>query len=252
MQKLSACALACLLLVGTTVGVSACSDDDTTSTFQDGTPDAASDASPGFVVGEGGASDAAPDATATCAPNIPDGFKATWLVTARGDGVPCSAADIDGYYSACLASLGTDAGDACATWTAAHAACTTCIEPANLSGPIQWHQNRFFYTLNVAGCIALEQGKFGEQDCGGAYNAAVSCSREACKGCFESGASFEAFRSCQGAASQTGLCKSLETQQASVCQGVQTAEATKSCFKETAETSEVFFKRVIATFCGAP
>lgn len=236
--------------------VIACSDDDT-STFNEGAADAASESpgtfnldsgsgGDGAVIGEGGAG-------AKCEPVIPDNYKPTWTPPAMpGQPGPCSQNDLAGYFDECLASLGQpDAGNACDTWKAANAACSACIEPTNNSGPIQWHQQRFYYTLNVAGCIAIEQDKYGEMDCGGAYNAAVTCEREACAGCFQTGTStFDDFRACQNAAAMVGYCKSLETQQASVCQGVKSDVATAGCFKDASEDNKTFFTRAMGVFCG--
>lgn len=257
MQKPSAFLLTMFMLGASSAIVAACSDDDE-STFGEGKPEAGADSPGTFNVDGGGGDDGSlpgdAEPGAKCEPVIPDGYKPAWNPPSRTDAGPgpCSDGDVAAYYDACLASLGSpDAGSACDAWKTANAACTTCIEPADNSGPIQWYQQRYYYTLNVAGCIAIKQEKFGETDCGGAYNAAVTCEREACSGCFKTGSStFGDFRTCQNAASMVGICKSLETQQSATCSGVKGDPATSPCFKGTSEDEKTFFTRAIGIFCG--
>lgn len=256
MEKGPAFVVTAFMLACSVAMVAACSDDEE-STFKEGTPDASSDAPTGSFNLDSGAGDAPvpgdAEPGATCEPLIPDGYKPTWNAPAKpGAPGPCATGDLAGYYDACLASLGNpDAGSACDDWKKANDACASCIEPANNSGPIQWHQQRFYYTLNVAGCIAIKQDKYAETDCGGAYNAAITCEREACAGCFKTkGATFADFRNCQNAASMVGMCKSLETQQASVCTGVKSATETAPCFKDASEDNKTFFTRAMGIFCG--
>lgn len=254
MEKGPAFVFATLMLACSVASVAACSDEDE-STFKEGTPDASTDSPGTFNLDSGGDAPVLGDAEpgAKCEPVIPDNYKPSWNAPAKPSSPgPCAAGDLTAYYDECLATLGNpDAGNACDTWKAANAACTSCIEPANNSGPIQWHQQRFYYTLNVAGCIAIKQDAYEEAACGGAYNAAITCEREACAGCFKTGTStFADFRACQNAASMVGYCKSLETQQASVCTGVKTATETAPCFKDAAEDNKTFFTRAMGIFCG--
>jgi hypothetical protein len=157
------------------------------------------------------------------------------------------------YYDECLATIGSaDNQTRCNTWKAANGPCGDCIEPTTNAGPIQWHQQRQYYTVNVAGCIAISQNKYTNADCGFAYGAAVNCERDACDGCFKTGTStFDDFRECQKKAQTIGLCKTLEAQQSSLCAGVTTADATKGCFNDNGtEQPKVHFSRVMKTFCG--
>jgi hypothetical protein len=264
MHKGCAFFLSAVTLATLVVTVAACSGDDDDSTFKESPPDAASDSPGSFNLDGGGFRDgplgeASPGAS--CEPLIPDGYKPVWNApVAKGAPPPCSAGQVDDYFAACVASLGTDGAEkACADWKAASAenlTCATCAEPTNNSGPIQWHQDRYYYTLNIAGCIALKQSDLDADGCGAAYSAAVQCSRDACGGCFKTeGATFDDFRNCQNIAASTGQCASLETQQSATCNasadgGVKSDPTTSGCFRQTSEGADVFFKRVIGTFCG--
>src|SRR5213075_14370 len=157
---------------------------------------------------------------AKCEPTIAANYTKQWTApTQPAASAPCATADITSYYDQCLATLGQDAGaSACNTWKAGHDSCGKCIEPTSNAGPIQWYESRYYYTINVAGCVAIKQDKYGADDCGGAYGAAVNCERDACEGCFKTGTStFNDFRNCENAASKVGLCKSLESDQSTKC-----------------------------------
>lgn len=239
------------------VGI-ACGDSET-STFDNEGVDASTDGGPVFggssgngsssgAIGEGGTPGA------KCEPTIKADYTANFVEpTPQGEGGPCTSTTVGTYYDECLATIGkADHKTRCDAWKSANTACGNCIEPTNNSGPIQWHRDRFYYTLNVAGCLAISQNKFEDTDCGFAYGAAVNCARDACTGCFETGMStFDDFRECQKSAQGVGLCKSLETQQSSLCTGVTTAADTKQCFNENGkEEVRVHYTRVMSVFCG--
>jgi hypothetical protein len=182
-----------------------------------------------------------------CNPVIPADFKPKWVAPTKM--AACSPEELQGYWDACLKDASKK--EPCAAYTTAHAACVACIEPPDKSGPVQWHQNRMYYTLNVAGCIAIEQNKMGETDCGGAYNAAVQCTRESCQQCFDTGGTFNDFRECQNKVSMQGICKSYQTVQSNTCQGIKDADAgTLQCFQNNNESLETLFVRVEGIFCG--
>jgi len=188
----------------------------------------------------------------SCTPKIPDGFTPTWKPPTRA--TACTTAQIDAYWTACLVDPGTTEGDGtCAAWKAdaANAACATCAEPDDKSGPIQWQQARAFYTINVAGCISEQQGKPEVGECGEAYNAAVQCSRASCEFCFGLGGSFDQFRDCQKEVANEGLCKSYETVQSNACSGIREPDAgTLGCFNSGTESQKVHFSRVVGLLCG--
>jgi hypothetical protein len=233
--------------------VLACSSSDD-STFENKNPenDADTTETGTFKPTDGGDGSAAKD----CNPAIPAGFTATWTPPVNPNPHACAAADIDGagsYYEACLADPSKTTQ--CDAWVTAHKTCADCLEPANGSGPIQWHDTggikRRYVTFNVAGCLALKENAFGPTDCGAAYNAAVQCQRESCDKCFATGGTQDEFIACEKSVASQGVCKSLGTQQSQTCAGIKDAGAsTLDCFQAGGESAEVFFTRLMTTFCG--
>ena len=64
--------------------------------------------------------------------------------------------------------------------------CASCLQTddgADKLGPVIWHDNQLFFTTNVAGCIADEEGDAGPSSCGAAYQALVTCKQTACSAC---------------------------------------------------------------------
>lgn len=248
MEKIFAVALASLTAAGLVFACS--SSDDSTFDNKNPTPDADTTETGSFNTGDGGDGSAPKD----CNPAIPASFMPQWNPPNKT--AACTTAEIDGtgsYYEACLADP-TKTAD-CQAWLAAHAACAACIEPANGSGPVQWHDTtrvkRNYVTFNVAGCIAIKSNALGPNDCGAAYNAAVECGRQSCDKCFATGGSQDDFVACEQAVSTQGICKSYQTQQSQTCAGIKDAGAPSlDCFKGSGETSEAFFTRLITIFCG--
>lgn len=239
--------------------VVACSDEKEPSTFGGDGVDASTDSPPVFGGSSSGGSSGLPTGEggtpgAKCEPTIANDYTANWTApTAPATPGPCDATTVGTYYDECLATLGKpDHQTRCDAWNAANTACGACIEPTNNSGPIQWHRSRFYYTLNVAGCIAVQQDKYGNGDCGYAYGAAVNCVRDACGGCWETGKStFDDFRNCQNAAASVGLCKTLQSSQSSACPNVSSTDPTKGCFNtNNQEETKVHYSRVMSYFCA--
>ena len=251
----SSIALASVALI-----VVACSDDKEPSTFEGGQFDASTDGAPVFggssSGGSSGGSSGEGGTGGKCEPTIADNYSPKWdAPAAPATPGPCTDATVGTYYDECLATLGkSDHQTRCDAWKSANAACGQCVEPANNTGPIQWFQNRFYYTLNVAGCIGIQQGnKFADTECGFAFGASVNCNRDACAGCFGSGATFPDFTNCQNAAKMVGICKTLNASAGTGCPGdLQTADATKGCFKSVApaEETKTHFTRVMGYFCA--
>jgi hypothetical protein len=204
------------------------------------------------LVADAALSDAKEAGPASCAPAIPPAFAPTWSAPSKA--AACTTGELKGYYDACLASPGTTEADGtCATWKTAHAACGACAEPADQSGPIQWHARRAFYTLNVAGCIAVQQGpaEAGSASCGEAYNAAVECARRSCESCFAVGGTFSQFLDCEKSVQGAGICKSYENAQGAACTGYKNAGSPAlGCFTIGSETQEAHFTRVVGLLCG--
>jgi len=186
----------------------------------------------------------------SCPPAIPAGFAPAWKAPVKT--AACSSTQLKEYWDKCLADPGkTEADGTCTAWKAANKACGDCAEPDDKSGPIQWQLSRKFYTLNIAGCIEVQQQKPELAECGEAYNAAVECGRQSCEFCFGLGGTFDQFRDCQRRVASEGVCKSYENVQANKCQGIKTAgEPTLQCFNSGSEAQEAHFTRVVGLLCG--
>jgi hypothetical protein len=161
----------------------------------------------------------------------------------------CQPEDLAGYYDACL-PLAKE--QKCMDWIAAHDKCAKCIEPTDNSGPVQHYNDRLFYTLNAAGCIALVQDAVGPDQCGAAWDAAAQCRRQSCDDCFSAGGTFTDFTSCQSKAATTG-CQTYEAARESACVGYKDPDGgAPQCFRNTAanEQEREHFIRVEGIFCG--
>lgn len=241
--------LAGVVVAGSSSLVACSSSND--STFGDGVDSGPPDPGPiSPLVPEAGADGGGEGGAKQCTPSIPAEFKPSWTPPTKATPAKCTADELQGYWDACLKDASKK--EPCVAFANAHKDCTACIEPADKSGPVQWHQERLYYTLNVAGCIALQQpGKTGPDDCGGAYNAAVQCTRESCQGCFATGGTFTEFSECQKKVSSQGVCASYQTVQSDACQGIKEAgKPTLQCFLGNGEALETLFVRVEGFFCG--
>lgn len=236
----------------------ACKGDDAPSTFDDqkfanNTP--GDNTPPGTFVPDGGASGDAgkgPVGPTTCAPKIPDPFNPTWAPPTKAEA--CDATELADYYDKCLTDLTGDAAvKACADWRAAHAACTTCIEPTNGTGPIQWSDDRKLLSINIAGCVSIVQNDTTTDGCAASYGKAVECTRDACDWCIEAGGAYTTYQSCQTTARGTGVCATLETARQSKCAGITgTSGTAKTCFPAQGDTEKDHFVRVEGIFCAKP
>jgi len=240
-------------LLGATFVVVACSSSDASEFPGDPPkPDAEPDG-PGNFLPDGGGPDSSEAGPSSCPPAaIPAGFAPAWKPPTRS-ATACTTVEITAYFNACLASPPTTEADGtCAKFKTDHPMCVACAEPADNSGPIQWHQNRKFLTTNIAGCIAVAQGMPEPGKCGEAYNAAVECSRKACDFCYEVGGTDEQYGACQGAAKMQGLCKSFDTVASSACVGYSTAgmPAVKCLKTSSAEDRAVYYPRLVGVICG--
>lgn len=238
------------------IGVIACSSDDNKSTFTTTTPDGSFDAGPSI------ASDADPfqDAPLVCKPTISATFAPTWTPPVPSSA--CTTSQVDEYYTTCLANDSSGNSQftkpVCTNWIASAGDCGKCIEKDDLSSPIQVFRDRLYYTLNNAGCIAIEQNDYDPGACGATYDAATQCRRDSCDHCFDqAGTQFSDFTSCQSAADTTG-CTEFNQKSTAACVGYKTAGAdggVPQCFPltdaGTQEDPASFYKRVIGYFCVA-
>ena len=122
--------------------------------------------------------------TAACAPGSVSAFAPTWHPP-RTMTSACTKAQIDSYL-ACLTDAQTTLDPAtCSEWTsspsATDQACLTCLlsnETDSSYGPLIQLPTELL--INVAGCIALAEGKADGSGCGGALQTDEECQRAAC------------------------------------------------------------------------
>ena len=117
-------------------------------------------------------------------------------------------------------------------------------------GTIQIHHSGLYYTINVAGCVAIITTKGGNDSCAFASDTAASCRRESCEQCFEAaGASFSDFTKCQSEAAAS-QCKTYQKASEDKCLTAKTDAPT--CFAAPAEAPRDFAIRIEETFCMKP
>jgi hypothetical protein len=253
------------------IGV-ACGDSGDGSTFPGGDPNdsgAGSFDTGGFVVTDGNTDDGN-RRPVDCNPHLPAAFTPQFKAPKTPSGA-CSSADLQAYFERCLDPVDVAA---CKTWREdpAHAACVTCIEPADHSGPIQQHADRLYSTLNIAGCISIERNETTEGTCAVAYWNAIQCTRDSCATCLtnQGADDFNEFYACQQKAEETG-CAGYRSKAVGVggaCVGVSRPDAgAYDCFPHRNEDKDsngvaceapdggagvckTHYLRLMAQFCG--
>ena len=243
------------------VAMIACSSDPEKSTFNDTQPDASFDT--GTLFNPDATQTQTPDAPVSCQPSLPTNFDPKWNPPTPQ--TVCTQDNVSAYFDHCIALDANQKSQfntaTCTDWLAQNGACGKCIEdPVNNSGPIQEFNNRGYFGLNNAGCIAIEQNNSAEGSCGQTYDAATQCRRDSCNGCFSvAGATFNDFIACQALADTTG-CTEFNQKSVGPCTGYQTAGAdggVPQCFPLTGDagdetsSSTSFYMRLIGIFCTA-
>lgn len=248
----SSLALATAMLGLSTASLAGCSDAEKESTFEPTFADAQPETPPpGPLVptdnGDGGKTPVGPT---TCDPKIPDPFQPTWTPPTKQ--AACDDAELGEYYDACLTNLGdATTAEKCKTWRDAHASCTSCIEPTDKSGPMQWYLDRKIFTLNIAGCVGLVANDVTTDSCAAAYDRTLQCTRSSCEYCVGAGGSDATYAACKKSALSTGVCQSLESVRQTKCSGVTgTSGSAKTCFPATGDTEKDHYVRVEKIFCG--
>jgi hypothetical protein len=236
------------LVTVTLASASACSGSGNPSIFpppSDAAPNVppGPDASPFASVPPG---DAAP---ASCSPANMSGFQATWAPPETFS-TSCTAAQVTGYYEACLAEPTVAA--TCMQFQGANPGCSQCIASQDTDsqlGPVVWHLESTYYTINLAGCIARAMGNTSATGCGAAYGATTQCDEKACDACFSTSApSFTKFSACEAQADET-VCSSLQAAIPGACGDLSSGPAAQ-CFPPQGATAEQAFLVVAPIFCG--
>lgn len=224
-------------------------EEDKASTFNNGQDEASFDSGGSFNTDANTTGDV--KGPVTCNPSLPATFAPAWKAPAA-KASQCTTTQLGEYYDACLPNV-IDAK--CTQWVSANKGCGDCIEPEDNSGPVQLYNNRSFYLLNLAGCIATVQGKLAEADCGGQYGIAAQCRVDSCDECIAKGGTFDNFTTCQiDAAKDSTTCKKYEDNAAKVCGSSSALKdpdgGAPQCFRASGEKERDHFVRVFGIMCG--
>jgi hypothetical protein len=263
MQKRLAFFSIALGVAGVVLTAVACDDSEPPSNFNE-KPDGGDqlDTGPSFNTDGTAGNDDAPIGPVNCEPSLPTTFTPEWIPPTKTSA--CTTAELGEYYDACTPDM---KAEPCTTWMTAHPACTNCIEPDDNSGPIQLYRDRTVVTLNVGGCIAIQQNDLAADKCGAKYDGNQQCRRRSCDGCFaQPGATFTDFQICQGKAATTG-CVPYTTEQNTACgRDYQADPEVAKCFPTADEqrdrnganadaakaANKSFYSRVEGIYCGPP
>lgn len=206
------------------------------------------DTSGADALGEGGGG-------VQCDVKIASDYKAPTFKAPTVDEDACTQAEVTEFWDACLKEPAkTEKDGSCTAWKAAHKKCGDCADPADNTGPIQWHSSRNVITVNLGGCIAIKQAKPGAGDCGESVHNTQSCRRDACLYCLPnppSEADYANYETCVADAGKAGVCASYLNVQNTACTGINAAGApTLACLTDSTEKYDVHEKRIIGIFCS--
>jgi hypothetical protein len=189
---------------------------------------------------------------APCPPASVTTFKPTWKPPVASKSGACNQTQISSFFGACLGPTSSTAG--CNAFVQANAACSTCLQTDDTDpeyGPVIWHENRLYYTTNIAGCIADEQADAGAGGCGAAYQAVVQCKESACSACLSATSpDFGVYATCE---SQAGTeCQSFIHALTSTC-GTALGDPNNPvalCIPPSTDTAEQAYLQLAPIFCG--
>jgi hypothetical protein len=187
-----------------------------------------------------------------CPPAPVTTFTPTWKPPIAFHSGACSATQMSGFFDACLAGTSTTAG--CTAFVQSNATCAACLqsnESDSTYGPVIWHASRTYYTTNIAGCIADEQGDAGAASCGAAYQAIIQCKETACSACLTAqDPDFARYSACEGNAESecSSYVQTLETACGSSLKDASSPVAV--CLPPSSDTSEQAYLALAPVFCG--
>jgi hypothetical protein len=193
-----------------------------------------------------------------CAPGNVSSFKPTWHPP-RTPVKVCTRAQIVSYEECLDESATVYDPTACAEWTGTLSSvdqgCLNCLqsnESEDEYGPLVFLPTETL--VNVAGCIALAEGKSDGTGCGGALSADQECDRAACLPTCptQTSSQVETEGACESLADQ-GACQTYATPAGcagAIELGDAGTPAEQSCFGFPTGTSTAIFEQVAAAFCS--
>ncbi len=249
-MRLSTLLASCALVSVVVASAAACAPSGDASTFHDQTPDSGQDNTipPGSLGSTDGGSDGA---DGSCAPAPLATFAAVWAPPKVAMGA-CTDQEIADAYDACFAPPVDMAK--CATFKSGHATCASCVSSDagdSTHGPLIWQRGNLYFTVNVAGCLAIEQNNKAPDSCAAAFDAAVNCKRTACDSCGSTGSlDFKSLSTCESAAGKSGACQMLGATEGTTCGDLLAPDAaTAKCFEASGETTKTLYLRIAPLFC---
>ena len=193
---------------------------------------------------------------AVCAPGaLP--FTPKWHAP-RAKSTACTKVQIDSYRQCLDDSAGTLNPPSCAEWTSsissADQSCLSCLESSESDatyGPLVRLPTETL--VNVAGCIALAEGKTDGSGCGGALSAEEECDRTQCLPVCPTVTPSELAneQACEKAA-DLGACATYEkpAECAGAIEQSDAGAAGQSCFGLPSGSGDAVLEAVAMAFCG--
>ncbi|HEY8039770.1 MAG TPA: hypothetical protein VIF15_08260 [Polyangiaceae bacterium] len=247
-------ALAALGSVATAFVLCACSGADGGNIFPTPAPDAAppsvDNGDAGDLVNGPGTQEAA--APVICTPQSVASFQATWTPPEQWKQNVCSAAQVSGFYDACLSPPISVTN--CQTFVQQNAACAPCLQSQETdaqASAVVWHEQKQYWTVNVAGCIARATGDATGAGCGAAYAAAIACRQQSCNACWAAQGTtttFQQFSACEQQAGQS-TCSTYAQAVPGKC-GDLTTGPPSACMPPSGATAKIAYMQVAPLFCG--
>ncbi len=195
-------------------------------------------------------------APAACAPGVLP-FTPKWHAP-RAKSTACTKVQIDAYRQCLDDSASALNPPSCASFTtsvsAADQSCLTCLQSNESDatyGPLIHLPTETL--LNVAGCIALAEGKTDGSGCGGALSAEEQCDRTQCLPvCPTATASELATEQACEKAADTGACATYEkpAECAGAIEESDAGAAGQNCFGLPSGSGDAVFEAVAMAFCG--
>jgi hypothetical protein len=193
------------------------------------------------------------DAQAVCTPTLPPSYTPKWHPPVGSKTGQCTSQQITDFYTSCL--NGNVASSGCTSFVSANATCAACLQSDETDakyGPVVWHQNKAYFTLNIAGCIANEMGDTSATGCAAAYQSVVVCKEDSCSTCFADTQDFTKFAACESQAG-TGDCAKYRGTEQGTCgdAGLHDANDPASiCTPPSNTPTQTVYETFAPIFCG--
>ena len=187
-----------------------------------------------------------PDAAVVCIPAPVGNYTPVWKGPNAQHSGACTTQNITLFFDTCLAP--TSDPTSCHTFEQANAACVSCLQSNDTDptyGPIIWHDQKAYFTTNIAGCLAIESGDSSPTGCAASYQGIVSCKELACNACLAA-KDPAGFSTCESAA--TSECGKLTN----TCVGEirDASDPASACLPPAGTQTRDAYLQIAPFFCG--